>query len=410
MTMARHKVVSSAALLLLTAMSSGVSAQMCDSREYQMCISMADPLIRNPKLVFPDTMTDIDEVCRTWGRFVDCVKNYTERCFSPTRRLQFNQAIQRSVDSVHQMCTQTPYQTEYLSHASCIKMTLNNDCNVQYRLLADLVANASPMTSREDICCAHHKFRECIIRETKQRCDAGRAGPASRFAQHILDKALSFLHEDCGNYIPQSGDCAGNSFQGQMMKEDAPATTKYPTPRGFVAFNDNRRNYRFWSDTGSRHTFGRSTKTEESTSATTKRYDEFFMPEDKISSSDAPWMPPANNPENIWTPGNVENNQLNIVAAAAATERPYFVPSSNAPWPAAQPETSTRISWGMEENENYVHSTESWYPEANNHHNGVIDEPNQQGLHKGAASGLHKQSLGVILLAAAPLFLRQLLS
>jgi hypothetical protein len=71
---------------------------------------MADPLIRNPKLVFPDTMNDIDEVCRTWAKFVDCVKRYTDRCFSPSRRLQFNQAVQRSVDSVHQMCTQTPYQ------------------------------------------------------------------------------------------------------------------------------------------------------------------------------------------------------------------------------------------------------------------------------------------------------------
>ncbi|XP_059488813.1 uncharacterized protein LOC132204360 isoform X2 [Neocloeon triangulifer] len=390
--MARHKVAPPAAAFFLLLTVSNLASfagaqQMCDSREYQMCITLADPLIRNPKLVFPDTMADIDEVCRTWAKFVDCVKRYTDRCFSPTRRLQFNQAVQRSVDSVHQMCTQTPYQTEYLSHASCIKATLNSDCTRQYGRLADLVASTRPVTSRVHICCAHHEFRECVIRETKRRCDRDIAGPASRFALHILDKALSFLHEDCTNYIPMTGDCpTGDTPTDNQYQNDLGTTRKYPTPRG----------------ESSRVPFGRSSSRfpeAPPTPSTTERPVEFSMPGDTTSSSAAPWTPPPN-PADVWTPGNGQ-----LINEVPTTKRPFYQPSTEAPWGLG--ETSTRISWG-DDNENYVHSTVSWYPEAAIHHNGIIDEPNQQG-YKGAASAL-KPVGALLVLSMAPLVLRRLLS
>jgi hypothetical protein len=42
---------------------------------------------------------------------VDCVKRYTDRCFTESRRQEFNKAVESPVDSVHQMCTVTTYQT-----------------------------------------------------------------------------------------------------------------------------------------------------------------------------------------------------------------------------------------------------------------------------------------------------------
>jgi hypothetical protein len=51
-------------------------------------------------------------VCwRRWSQFVDCVKRYTDRCFTESRRQEFNKAVENPVDSVHQMCTVTKYQT-----------------------------------------------------------------------------------------------------------------------------------------------------------------------------------------------------------------------------------------------------------------------------------------------------------
>lgn len=48
---------------------------------------------------------------RRWSQFVDCVKRYTDRCFTEARRQEFNKAVESPVDSVHQMCTVTTYQT-----------------------------------------------------------------------------------------------------------------------------------------------------------------------------------------------------------------------------------------------------------------------------------------------------------
>lgn len=48
---------------------------------------------------------------RRWSQFVDCVKRYTDRCFTESHRQEFNKAVESPVDSVHQMCTVTKYQT-----------------------------------------------------------------------------------------------------------------------------------------------------------------------------------------------------------------------------------------------------------------------------------------------------------
>lgn len=49
---------------------------------------------------------------------------------------------------------------------------------------------------------AHHHFRACVITETRKRCDGGQSGgAASRFSGQILDRALSFLQQQCQSYM-----------------------------------------------------------------------------------------------------------------------------------------------------------------------------------------------------------------
>lgn len=43
---------------------------------------------------------------------------------------------------------------------------------------------------------SHHRFRECVLDRTRNTCDP-EAGP---FSRQILDKALSFLKDQCVNY------------------------------------------------------------------------------------------------------------------------------------------------------------------------------------------------------------------
>ncbi|XP_052128072.1 transcription initiation factor TFIID subunit 4-like isoform X1 [Frankliniella occidentalis] len=190
----------------------------CVRSEYQRCVHMADPLLKDARYIFPDNMADIDFVCGTWSQFVTCVKRYIDRCFTESRRQEFNKAVENPVDSVYQMCTVPQYQNEYLQHATCIKSTLTEDshCGRHYR---HLVEQVSGEVERVSLCCSHHRFRECVLDQTARQCDGPRpgvpiSGSASRFARQILDKALSFLRDQCNNFVPNSPECPGLGISG----------------------------------------------------------------------------------------------------------------------------------------------------------------------------------------------------
>ncbi|GJQ81344.1 hypothetical protein Trydic_g20556 [Trypoxylus dichotomus] len=183
----------------------------CTRTEYNKCVKIADPLVRDLHLVFPDNLGDIDTVCRTWNRFIECLQTYTDRCFTADQRKQFNNAVKNPIDSVHQMCLRSDYQREYLIYAPCIKSTITDSkhCAQQYNLLVQQVSQGDDI-SRATLCCSHDRFKRCIESETRNLCDNGRTGgPASRFSTQIVGKALSFLQDECFNYIPNSDsdDC-----------------------------------------------------------------------------------------------------------------------------------------------------------------------------------------------------------
>lgn len=82
----------------------------CTRSEYDRCVRVADPLVKEAHLVFPDNMRDIEMVCHNWNKFVDCIRKYTDKCFNDQQRRQFNKAVENPIESVHQMCSQPHYQ------------------------------------------------------------------------------------------------------------------------------------------------------------------------------------------------------------------------------------------------------------------------------------------------------------
>lgn len=89
----------------------GVAAGNCNRNEYDRCVQIADPLVKEAHLVFPDNMRDIETVCQNWNKFVDCIRKYTDKCFNDQQRRQFNKAVENPIESVHQMCSQPHYQS-----------------------------------------------------------------------------------------------------------------------------------------------------------------------------------------------------------------------------------------------------------------------------------------------------------
>ncbi|CAG5081052.1 Protein of unknown function [Cotesia congregata] len=140
--------------LILVSGASVISSYGCGREDHQKCITLADPLLKDPHLIFPDNMEDIDLVCRSWAGFVDCIKRYIDRCFSKQRRDQFNAAVEAPISSVHQMCSVSTYQAEYLQHASCLKATVTEPqhCGNEYSALVNEVSRGE--MARANLCCS----------------------------------------------------------------------------------------------------------------------------------------------------------------------------------------------------------------------------------------------------------------
>lgn len=415
-------------ILLGIASWSTVNGQTCSGEEHQRCVSLADPLLKDPHLIFPDNMQDIDLVCRTWASFVDCIRRYIENCFTEQRREQFNSAVEMPIASVHQMCSVSTYQAEYLQHATCIKATVTEaeHCGGQYAALVDEVSRGE--VARISLCCSHHRFRSCVINEARRRCDAGQAGgAAARFSRQVLDKALRFLQDQCHNYIPNSGDCPvlttenvlsvspldGQGLSGTLGTRSRPYhRTAIPELISGQATNVYDTNSNAAYPSGYRST-GRSLNP--STASNTERSDPW---------SPSTWAPAINVNHNSVslnsnsipskvggdmegeeiaqvesTSPNHVKNQPEEEQAVVVTQRPstygrgmsWTSPVTEAPPEIPAWATST---WLVS---NQVPVTdETWYPAAGSYGGNHIDEPNQQGLSKNDQAGLENKFITML--------------
>jgi len=184
---------------------------------------MANPLLKEPKHVFPTNTEDIDHVCRevfpkTWSEFIACIKSFTATCLSPSQRADFNRAVGDSINSVHKLCTNEDYKTNYLKKAECIKQKAMEEevCKPYYEKLVTHIQEGS--VSTEDLCCAHDSFKTCVIEETKEcPCSEGEGAAqcsdptqsASHFAKVIVDNSLGFLLKQCNSIITPLTACNG---------------------------------------------------------------------------------------------------------------------------------------------------------------------------------------------------------
>ncbi|XP_054274160.1 uncharacterized protein LOC128993999 [Macrosteles quadrilineatus] len=353
----------------------------CTKQDYQYCVKLADPLLKDPQLIYPDKQQDIDHVCRTWSLFVNCVKDYTEKCFTERRRQEFNKAVESPVDSIHQLCTVPEYQNEYLKHASCMKATLTKDshCGRHYRHLA---AQVSGDAGRAAICCSHHRFRECVLDRTRNTCDP-QAGP---FSRQILDKALSFLKDQCHNYEPTRVDCPGSDFYTPLGRTDgAMDTVTRANTKPTFDINSNTRTTDYQSDSPS-WSDSMSTKTVSGGS----------------SSHSPDWL--GQSPS--WMPGRGRSTTGGEVTVTSQTISEHTFPRSSygrgMSWMPSTPSTTPSSAWRPP-----TPSPTPWYPSRNNEQmmmDNAIDEPNQQGLE--SSSSISTVSAVLLSIALTAVFAR----
>ncbi|XP_011315150.1 uncharacterized protein [Fopius arisanus] len=390
-------------LVLISVSIQVIACEGCNKEDHQKCVALADPLLKDAHLIFPDNMRDIDMVCRTWSSFVDCIKRYIDRCFTKQRREQFNQAVESPIASVHQMCSVTSYQTEYLQYASCLKATVTEaqHCGNQYTALVDEVSQGE--MARRSLCCAHHHFRACVITETRKRCDGGQpGGAASRFSGQILDRALSFLQEQCQAYIPNGSDCPEPVTDSSLALAVSPLDEESGN-RG-ISRRPYQRTLSPDNYAGQASTFhGASTNTINSASSfrsTGRSLNVLpivyhFLENEEPDVRPAPTLEVSNSEVTVKVDEAAGKavDEKEISTVGQSIEEPAIIVTQRSPsygrgmsWTSPSPKETTEIpAWATSTwpDTNKDSATESWYPAAGSFGGNNIDEPNQQGLKNG---------------------------
>ncbi|XP_027198145.2 uncharacterized protein LOC113792460 [Dermatophagoides pteronyssinus] len=154
------------------------------------CTDNIYPNLNDSRLMFPTNLEHVNDMCKMWSHFVDCIRRYISHCFEENRRQLFHKSVENSIDTVHAICSSKLYQKEYLSKANCFKQISIDYCGQQYQQLVNNIAN--PMANDENICCTYAQFKQCVNRPLLEEC--------GRKAKNLMDHSMSFLISRCQHY------------------------------------------------------------------------------------------------------------------------------------------------------------------------------------------------------------------
>ncbi|XP_077495942.1 uncharacterized protein LOC144106869 [Amblyomma americanum] len=179
------------------ALANGRGPSSCESK-LQNCTDLVKPFLNDLRYMFPTTIEDVDDMCKMWSRFVDCIRRYVTDCATEDQRSKFNNAVGDSIDTVHAICSSERYQREYLQNASCFRKVSVDNCGVFYTAMVDQVTN--PASRHDHICCSYSQFKNCVSEPLLRLC--------GNRARTIMDHSMAFLIDRCGkSYYSLSYKC-----------------------------------------------------------------------------------------------------------------------------------------------------------------------------------------------------------
>ncbi|KAL3184588.1 hypothetical protein MRX96_031662 [Rhipicephalus microplus] len=183
------------------ALTNGRGPSNCESKLHN-CTDLVKPFLNDLRYMFPTTIEDVDDMCKMWSRFVDCIRRYVTDCATEDQRSKFNNAVGDSIDTVHAICSSERYQKEYLQNASCFRKVSVDNCGVFYTAMVDQVTN--PASRHDHICCSYSQFKSCVSEPLLRLC--------GNRARTIMDHSMAFLIDRCGkSYYSLSYKCPPGS-------------------------------------------------------------------------------------------------------------------------------------------------------------------------------------------------------
>ncbi|XP_059097471.1 uncharacterized protein LOC131891818 isoform X2 [Tigriopus californicus] len=108
--------------------------------ELHRCFQGVQNVFLKPNFIFPTSQDEIDQSCsetfpKMWSEFVSCVTNFTETCFKGPEKAQIHQAVGKSINSIHKLCTNKDMQADYHNVSTCLrnKISENSQCGIPYQ-------------------------------------------------------------------------------------------------------------------------------------------------------------------------------------------------------------------------------------------------------------------------------------
>lgn len=176
----------------------------CDATdELHRCFQGVQNVFLKPNFIFPTSQDEIDQSCsetfpKMWSEFVSCVTNFTETCFRGPEKAQIHQAVGKSINSIHKLCTNKDMQADYHNVSTCLRNKIsenNSQCGIPYQ---KFVQDANQ--GYEHLCCSYDEFKTCLLDESIPCCDGPECQElkfSSELAKSWLEQAFGFMFKHC---------------------------------------------------------------------------------------------------------------------------------------------------------------------------------------------------------------------
>eukprot|EP00095_Tigriopus_kingsejongensis_P012688 maker-scaffold22_size673200-snap-gene-4.18 protein:Tk12688 transcript:maker-scaffold22_size673200-snap-gene-4.18-mRNA-1 annotation:"PREDICTED: uncharacterized protein LOC100570485" len=171
--------------------------------ELHVCFQSVQNVFLTPSFIFPASQKEVDQSCsqtfpKMWSDFVSCVTNFTEACeMSNPEKTQIHQAVGKSINSIHKICTNKAMQADYRNVSACLrqKISANSECEAPYQ---KFIQDANQ--GYESLCCSHNDFKDCLLDESKPCCSNEECGDlvfSADLAKSWLEQAFGFVFKQC---------------------------------------------------------------------------------------------------------------------------------------------------------------------------------------------------------------------
>ncbi|XP_076064806.1 uncharacterized protein LOC143038926 [Oratosquilla oratoria] len=181
----------------------------CNTSKLQDCINMLQDINEDHDLAFASTEPELNRMCDTVEKGLNCVHNHVSHCFDKDRQRIINTLLTGTDDVIKNLCTPGKFRDNYRIYAPCMKNVSmdNNMCGAEYKRLIHSVGT-DKATYEETVrqqCCAFHTYLDCVTATAEKECGKN----AAHFIEdYSFRTASTIIQTRCRVYTPGSMECS----------------------------------------------------------------------------------------------------------------------------------------------------------------------------------------------------------